>query len=250
MKNLKVLGKLKKAEMTTQQIVMLIILIVSFIVILIFLFYLNPKDLANKDICRNSVVLNSRTAGIAGALDCRTNYVCISGGEDCEGFNEKEKIEVDLSKEQQAKNETMKAIAEKIAECWWMFGEGKVNLEKFGISKEINYALCSVIEFDSRIQEEVPAITYAEFYNYLAQEKISESETYLHYLYGIFNAGDFKPQEQFNLDINKPIETSKRYSLITGFDNNNLEDNELLRVNIIETDETSKLKSGEFITKA
>lgn len=244
------LKKIKKGELTTQQIVMLVILIVSFIVILFFLFILNPKPKAEKEICRNSVVLNSKTAGISGSLDCRTNYVCISGGEDCESFNAKEKIEVDLNDPQKAKDGVMEAIAEKMAECWWMFGEGKVN---FGATEDtsIKYALCSVIKFDSEIQNEISAITYSELYNYLAQEKISESETYLHYLYGLFNAQDFKSQDYFNLDTGNPIDTSKRYSIITGIDDNITPwPDKFLRVNIIATDEISNLKDGEFITKA
>ena len=48
--------KPKKAEMTTQQIVILIILIIGFAVILFFLFRLNLGQESDKQLCYNSVM--------------------------------------------------------------------------------------------------------------------------------------------------------------------------------------------------
>src|SRR3989339_538597 len=75
----------KRGELTTQQIVGLIILITSFAVILFLLFRLNLGEISEKEICHNSVVLKGQSPSNfdVGNLDCKTNYVCISGGEDC-----------------------------------------------------------------------------------------------------------------------------------------------------------------------
>src|SRR3989338_2930165 len=107
----------KKGELTTTQLVTIVVLIVSFIIILFLIFRLNPGEQTNKEICHNSVVLKGKTSGFAGSLDCRTNYLCISGGGDCQDASTS-KIEVDASN----KNEIMEAIAKEMADCRYMFG--------------------------------------------------------------------------------------------------------------------------------
>src|SRR3989344_4486096 len=89
--------KSRKAELTTTQLVVLIVLIVSFIIILFLIFRLNPGEQSDKEICHNSVILKSRTAGVAGSLDCKTNYLCVSGNGDCEGFTASAKSEIILT---------------------------------------------------------------------------------------------------------------------------------------------------------
>ena len=93
----------KKAEEATPipLIVGLIVLLVSFGVLLYFLSRLNLGELTNEEICHNSVVLKSKTAGFAGSLDCRTDYVCISGGEECGNIDASSKIKVDASNKEE-----------------------------------------------------------------------------------------------------------------------------------------------------
>ena len=91
--------KSKKGELTTQQIVILIVVITSFVIILFLLFRLNLGETSNKEICHNSVVLKSKGKGFIGKLDCKTSYVCISGGGDCEDISPSATIKIDLSKQ-------------------------------------------------------------------------------------------------------------------------------------------------------
>ena len=77
-----------KGELTTQQIVTLIILVVSFAVILFLIFRLNLGETTQKEICHNSVLMKAKSLPGTGYLDCKTNYVCISGGGECDEFSE------------------------------------------------------------------------------------------------------------------------------------------------------------------
>ena len=201
-----------KGELTTQQIVGLVILITSFAVILFFLLRLNLGETTDKEICHNSVLMKSKSV-LGGELDCKTNYVCISGGGKCEGINPTITKKIDLSKPN-AKNETMKAIADEMADCWWMFGEGKVNY----VGKDIvgyHCAICSIIKFDEEIQ--LGETTYEEFYNYLAKTKKDKTQTYLKYLYDVNSLEDVKSKlevEEFKFE--ETISINEQYAVVTG----------------------------------
>jgi hypothetical protein len=175
----------KKGELTTSQIVTLVILIVGFAIVLIFLFRLNLGQISNKEICHNSVVLNSKST-LGSTLNCKSSYVCVSGGEDCENFVPDTTMEINASDE----NETFKIIADEMASCWWMFGEGEANFKEYLSYSEgglgDHCAICSVMKFDSEVQEKLSIIDYDRFYNYLANTKKDGGETYLKYLYGHF----------------------------------------------------------------
>jgi hypothetical protein len=243
--------KNKKAELTTKQIVTLIILIVSFIVILFFIFKLSLKEKTDKEICRNSVILKDQGKIFSGPLDCKTNYLCIYSEKECNGFFT-EKIKV----KKENKTEIMKTIAEEMSDCKWMFGDDKKLRYTGGpTSTGVDCAICSIISFDEGIQKQVPSISYLEFYNFLEKNFLKEGESYLNYLYQKESLTNFKVQSQFsNLNINENvINTSEKYSVITGIDNNLvdvLDDDEWLDVYLIPTKETSKTECSNFITKA
>ncbi len=198
--------KNRKAELTTKQLVMIIILITSFIIVLFLLFRLNLGETTAKEVCHNSVVLKGKAGVLAGALDCRTNYLCISGGKDCEGIPTTSTTKITLNKEE-TKNETMKAIGEEMADCWWMFGEGKIDYVGEKFSGNMACALCSVVDFDETIEG---SVSYSEFFNYLKTTSKSSSQTYLQYLYGVSSFDEENSYYQNELDF------SKQYVLVTG----------------------------------
>ena len=243
----------KKGELTTTQLVTIIVLIVSFIIILFLIFRLNPGEHSNKEICHNSVVLRGNLvlrATSGGPLDCRTNYLCISGGDDCENLASASKVEVNLNNKD-SENEIIEAVAKEMADCWYMFGEGKVNYGEIG-SSTIKYAICSVVEFDEKIQKKYPEITYAEFYDYLRKTQKQSSQSYLNYLYGVNDVNFVIVNSQFKINVNNDkIMTNEKYSIITGIDDNPIDSDIIFKVYIIPTSETSsRLDEGEFITKA
>lgn len=196
-----ILSKNKKGELTTKQLVVIIILIVSFIIVLFLLFRLNLGETSSKEICHNSVLLKKKSGILAGPLDCRTNYLCISKGGACDEISATSTVKVTT------KNETMKAIADEMAACWWMFGEGKINYVGEELSGKVACALCSVIDFD---EESEGSISYLEFFNYLKTTSKSSSQTYLQYLYSTNSFDEESPYYQNEFDL------SKQYSLVTG----------------------------------
>jgi len=234
----------KKAEMTTFQIVALTVLIVSFLVILYFLMRLNLGKTTDIEICRNSVVLKDKTS-LIGTLDCKTQYVCISGGNDCTTISANEKINV------KTKEDIMKALADKMSECWWEFGEdkklvyagGEVSLPK------VYCAVCSIIAFDDKIQSETKKITHSEFYNYLAKTPKSNNQNYLDYLYGVSNVNDLQIHKGFDVVSSNDILTTEKYSVITGIDRTGVVA-DWLQVYLIPTSDTKLTTCTDFITKA
>ena len=209
--------KNRQGEITSQQLVLIIILIASFAVILFFIFRLNLGRTTDSEICHNSVVQRSIGKGFAKDLDCKTDYVCISGGDDCEGITAKRTIEVDPEN----KEEIMNAIADEMADCWWMFGEGKLDylgLREKGLDKT-TCALCSVISFDKTISEKDYQISYREFYNYLNTLKKTQSQTYFNYLYDSDDVDNFQSSISFlKIDIdNNYILDNENYAIVTGF---------------------------------
>ncbi|MBI2044058.1 hypothetical protein HYT24_01715 [Candidatus Pacearchaeota archaeon] len=201
-----------KGELTTQQIVVITILMASFAVLLFLLFRLNLGEQTNAEICHNSVVLKDKSL-LGSSLNCRTSYVCISGGEKCNEINPTQTFEIDLSKDDETvKNQTMKAIADEMAQCWWMFGEGEFVYTK-GISWVENTAcaVCSSVKFDETLGNN--KITYQEFYEYLEKTKKDASQTYLMYLYGESSLSSLPLKEDF---FKKDIDMNERYVIYTG----------------------------------
>ncbi len=247
----------KKGELTTKQIVSIIILIASFIIILFLLFRLNLGETTAKEICHNSVILKDKSGVLAGNLDCRTNYLCISGGKDCEGFSSTSKIKINLNEpKEEYKNLIMKSIADEMSDCWWMFGEGSIKYGGGFASTSVYCAICSIVVFDEKIQEQIPEITYSEFYTFLKITNKDESQTYLEYLYGVDDENNIEDKEYFNIDLmTEGINTKERQTIITGVDMNvkvlfvgNKDD--YLNTFIIPTSETSSTECDKYITSA
>ncbi len=212
------IGKIKKkGELTTQQIVILIIVITSFAIILFLIFRLNLGETSNKQICHNSVVLKSKGGGFINKLDCKTNYVCISGGGKCEGISPTVTIKVNLDNEE----EIMKAIADEMVDCWWMFGEGEINylnIELDDFLPEPACAICSIVKFDNKILKQEYKISYRKFYEYLNTIPKSETETYFTYLYNSYDVEKFQSEKSYlEVDLDKDfILDDEKYTILTG----------------------------------
>ena len=191
----------KKGEITTSKIVTIILLVLGFGIALYFWFTVNLGNLTDEQICHNSVIQKATGQGIVGKLDCRTQYICISGGGECEGINPSDTISVDAGN----KEEIMKAIADEMATCWWMFGEGQADYIGFGSTSYIGStacAACSIIKFDNNIQERSYIIPTSEFWAYLNSIKKGDSQTYFSYIYppiDINYALDYADENNFKL---------------------------------------------------
>jgi hypothetical protein len=185
--------KQKKGEITSQQIVILIILIASFAIILFFLFRLNLGEETDKELCRNSVLLKGKSVfKDSTLLNCKRSYVCLSEDGSCEGLTSP-KVEKIENKEQ-----AYRILAEEMADCWWMFGEGKVNYVGEDLLKNNYCSICSQFAFDDSVRTENllgDEIDRQEFYNFLQKNNVSGKDiSYLGYLYGIKSIDEIRQE--------------------------------------------------------
>ncbi len=210
--------KNNKAEITTQQIVLLIILLVSFAVILFFLLRLNLGNTSDEEVCHNSVV--TRGSGVipkeSVPLNCKASYVCISKDGSCEAWSashETEKVET--------KEEVYNVLANKMADCWWMYGEGKLNYVGDDWKKNLYCSICSQVAFDNSIDLfQNGEISQKEFYTYLANTNMSGKDTtYLDYLLGLKNSQLIEDTLKNNKSDFGTINLGKQYLIMMGIYN-------------------------------
>ncbi len=173
-----------KGEITTQQIVLLVILLVSFIVILFLIFRLDLGKESDKEICHNSVVMRSASISKeAIPLKCSRTYICLSEDGSCERMSDPDVKKV------KTEEEIYNILAEEMADCWWMFGEGKIDYVGKDFFLRDNYcSICSQIGFDNSVKEIEgigEAISKDNLYDYLSKTKMPDSEvTYAEYIFG------------------------------------------------------------------
>lgn len=205
----------KKGELTTEQIVVLVILIISFGVILFFLLRIDLGNQTSEDICHNSVLMKSGVgtkAGIAAnsiELQCERQYVCITYDGRCDKLLKPKIIKV------KNEDEFYHAIAEEMADCWWMFGEGKLNYVGKDLVPGVYCSICDQLAFDSSVDKIFPGgyFELGDLYDYMAAHNISEGETYSEYL---FNRNDYVSDSKSGEIEFRNVTLSKDYYVLTG----------------------------------
>jgi len=204
----------KNAEITTTQLVTIIVLIVSFSVILFFIFKLNLGETTDQEICHNSVI--TRGSSILPAesvpLKCQRSYLCLTEDGSCETLTKpiKEKVET--------KEEVYKILAEDMATCWWMFGQGEVNYVGADFKEKLYCSICTQVAFDDSIKEEIGGtIDKERLYIYMMDNKVSgKDETYLQYLYGTNDLSRIKSElNQQGVNFGS-IDLDKQYYVMMG----------------------------------
>ena len=226
----------KKGELTTKQLVTLIILIASFAIILFLIFRLDLGQVTREQVCHNSVVLQARNPldklDTSVEFDCEARDVCITGGEECVGSFDKI-IDVDKSDN----SGVIKGILGEMTNCWWMFGEGKLDFSFVAFGEKTRCGICSRISFDSSLND--VAVGYGELFYYM-NEDFQNSQTYKKYLFpkGI----NYVKNGGFD-DLNKKyskrsISLDENYVVVFGWNPKALGDNDLyLPVNILKNSE-------------
>lgn len=148
---------MNKKGISGEALLAIIILALSIAVMLLFLGRSKFSSLPNSQVCHDSVVLKTSAGGYAGGLNCKTDYVCISGGGKCANMNPTVTIPVDPSN----KTQIMKAISDQLAQCWYTYGEGKLDYQGvyahivYGAGTQAVCAVCSIVGFDSTIQSKL-----------------------------------------------------------------------------------------------
>jgi hypothetical protein len=207
---------MKKGEVSTTTIVTVLIIVASFAVLLYFWYQANFGGVANEQVCHNSVVLTALTKNLIGRLNCKTQFVCVSGGGTCISSSD-ETVKVNVKN----KDEVLQSIADKLANCWSTFGEGNINYVSADLFKISNTgcALCYDIKFDDKLQTAFPnGITYRELYDYMAGANMpGTQQTYLYYLYQEDTVDnllkDYPSAQQYATRI---IPLNSEYFVVTG----------------------------------
>ncbi len=203
-------------------IISLIILIVSALVVLGFIFIINPSKTSDATVCHNAVL--TRGAEVLPTqivpLNCKTSYVCLSKDGSCEEMTNPEVVKANTIEA------VYEALANKMAECWWMFGEGKLNYVGKDVNPQLYCSICSQVAFDNSIKKIFPTgeISKADFYDYLASNKAPGQDiSYLDYLVGVKRSQDIKDYlKQDNPELGKinvafgNMSIEKQYYLLTG----------------------------------
>ena len=198
---------MKKAELSIEQIGMIILLIAAFAIMLFVYWQFNWKPTIDRETCHSSVLMKASTPVILDSkaidipLRCKTNKICISESSNgkCSEFSSGV-VEV---KKVNTEDDIKRIIAESLYECWWMMGEGKVDIfsREFNLQRfSVKCVECSRIAFSDEIKAKYPnGIT--GFYKFLMNENIQGTDiTYEEYLFG--RKGQMVYDKQFQ-DIDK-----------------------------------------------
>jgi hypothetical protein len=111
------------------------------------------------------------------------------------------------------KTQVMKTIADELSTCWNTFGGFKIDYLGPSFTGSSECAVCAIVGFDNKISP----ITYKDFFNYLANTKKDDSQTYLQYLYGFSTIQDFTSiQRESQLYSSGVITPGDQFSIITG----------------------------------
>lgn len=207
--------KEKKGELTTTQLVTIIILIASFAVILFFIFRLNLGETTDNEICHNSVVMRGASVLPTESvpLKCQRSYVCITEDGSCEAMTKPVKEKVETTEE------VYNILAEEMANCWWMFGEGNVNYVGDDFFESLYCSICSQIAFDDSVREVITegVVDKEGLYTYMQDNNVAgKDETYLSYLYGTDDLSEIKSilnEQGVNFG---PIDLDKQYYAMMG----------------------------------
>ena len=229
--------KKKHAEITTTQIVLLIVLIASFVIIVYFLVRLNPGRETESQICHTSVVTRSSNfltkQIVKTPINCKTDYICLSKDGSCEKMTSPE------IKKVKTKEEVYEALADEAVDCWWKFGEGKLDYVGTDLQYDINgpkpklyCSICSQVAFDDSLYSmfvtdlgipDLPASDYPsliskqDFYNYLANTNVPGKEiTYLDYFLGLTNSELISDALESNNYVFGYIDVKKQHLIMMG----------------------------------
>ena len=155
-----------------------------------------------KDTCRASIVARGiELKGISvgqifgSSLKCETEKKCISMGGTCPKNYEV----ITVSNE----NAIKKELANSMADCWSMVGEGEINFFGKNALETKNCIFCSVIHFDENVQKKYPQINGLTDY-ILNNQVPGMSKTYFDYMFTASAQKDVKPVT---------IDTSQDYSV-------------------------------------
>ncbi|MFA5176291.1 MAG: hypothetical protein WC413_03490 [Candidatus Nanoarchaeia archaeon] len=188
---------LNKKGMTHETVVKLaVLLMATVILILVLTVTLGPRlfSVSNVALCKISVEFKARLNSVGVGQFMNTPLFCKSNPVFIDKISTPHKVE--------------KTIATEMYNCWYQFGEGKINfLKKFSFNRYgLNCFLCSKIDFSEDLTN-----GQVNLWDYLKDTKIpAGDQTYLQYFTSSKNpiSQDLNIKDLGNLDkvpLNKPV---------------------------------------------
>lgn len=189
-----------KKGLTTKYLITIIILIISFGIIMLFFIKYDFVGGIDKEACHQSVVYKASVPEIKDRdlmdieLKCKVENICISynskGNCDKDFQGEKYITKQIIGEGNERENEVNKIFADALYECWWMMGQGKIQVFTRDSDTKKYCNICNRIVFDEEIKNEIGRVNgitkYLTKNNYKGSEKtywqyITNSEAnYIH----------------------------------------------------------------------
>jgi hypothetical protein len=184
----------KTGDISAGTIVGVVLLIIGVGILLMFLYRIQYSELADTEICRESVTLRAASLGATFKfaelvpLNCKTSKICITNGGDCKNNFPGETI---LTKKVKTTNGISQAIADQVLNCWDMMGQGRLALVSEGVRETFGFGeagahctICSRIALDKETLTKSPIdMDKADVYTYMATRTVTGKDfTYAQYI--------------------------------------------------------------------
>ena len=152
-----------KKGLTMKYLITIIILIVSFGIIALFFAMYGFEIEVDKEACHQSVIYKASIPEwkekrdiVDLPLNCETEKICISmdkKGNCDEDFKGEKYVTRRVSSDAtQRENDMRKVFADAFYDCWWMMGQGKVQVFTRKDDVQNNCVMCSRIAFDKELK--------------------------------------------------------------------------------------------------
>lgn len=185
---------LDKKGIAQTTVVGVFLLIIGVGILLMFLYRIQYSELADTEVCRESVTLRAASLGATYKfaelvpLNCKTSKICITNGGECKSNFPGETI---LTKKVKTSNDISKAIADQVLSCWDMMGQGRMTLVSEGLAPKLGFGkvgahctICSRIALDKEtLNTNTLNMDEADVYSYMATRTVPGKDfTYAQYI--------------------------------------------------------------------
>ncbi len=210
--------KLKKAEITTSQLISIILLIATIAILFFFYYYFDWKENINDEICHQSIVERSTfnvgpiEIGKNIPLKCETKKYYLYSDKNNIGFVEKDSKRIKLDKNSDnSKNEIIELVSEEIYNSHSIVGQGKLDFMPHSFSEKNYCLILSKFSFQEEVMVDLGNIKYSDIFGYMKNKKDSENNNYYDFVYegtdldSLIMASSESSSDQENILLSSPF---------------------------------------------
>ncbi|MEK6906232.1 MAG: hypothetical protein AABW81_01280 [Nanoarchaeota archaeon] len=152
----------KLGEMSSKMLVTMVLLVAGIVILGIVFAQIGWTIQSDKEVCHQSVIMRGTLPDTLNIKDlpplkCKTDKICVTnkmfGKGECEDSLGKDYTTMRVSSDKtKAEEEIKKILADNLAECWAMMGEGKIQVfAREGVPPKDLCVICSRIDFDKNV---------------------------------------------------------------------------------------------------